>query len=196
MPDAARLTIRETATLAAVKPGTIEKTVEAKVLRTLAGKPRLKGGAKRYLPLRAVAYFHALHAAAITDLPVRHKKASWRKMRRLEPMVLEPVEFSKGAILDVRALSSDCLQKAAAYAEARDRHIVSNSDILGGTPVISGTRLSVYAILGRLQGGDTIDDLVEDYPDIPREAFEAAHVYAQAHPLRGRPSGRPWRNAA
>ena len=26
-----------------------------------------------------------------------------------------------------------------------------------------------------------------------REAFEAAGLYAEAHPLRGRPSGGPWR---
>ena len=40
------------------------------------------------------------------------------------------------------------------------------------------------------------DLVIDDYPDIPPEAFEAAELYARAHPLRGRPSGRPWRNAA
>ena len=28
-----------------------------------------------------------------------------------------------------------------------------------------------------------------------REAFEAAAIYAETHPPRGRPAGRPWRKA-
>ena len=65
----------------------IAKSAEAKVLITIAGKPRLKSDAKRNLPLRAVAYVHASHVAAITDLPVRHKQAIWRKMCRVEPVI-------------------------------------------------------------------------------------------------------------
>jgi len=43
---------------------------------------------------------------------------------------------------------------------------------------------------GRLTSGDTIDILKEDYPDIPRQAFEAAFLYAQTHPQVGRPAQR------
>ncbi len=61
---------------------------------------------------------------------------------------------------------------------------------------IDGTRITVYAVLGRFQDGDTLQDLIDDYPQVAPEAFEAANLYARAHPLRRRPSGRPWRNAA
>ena len=111
-------------------------------------------------------------------------------------MQLETIEFTPGAMLDLDRLAADSLLNAERYRKARDRHITSDEDILGGTPVIAGTRLTVYAILGRLQDGDSIDDILEDYPEIPREAFAAAEIYAKSHPLRGRPSGRPWRNAA
>lgn len=196
MPITADLTIRETAALSGVARTTIEKALEARVLQSLAGPARLRGGAMRYLPIRAVAYFHALKAANLTDLPLRHKRAIWTNLVRLEPMQLERIEFTPGAMLDLERLAADSLRNAERYRKARDRYITSDEDILGGTPVIAGTRLSVYAILGRLQDGDDIDDLTEDYPEIPREAFEAAEIYAKCHPLRGRPSGRPWRNAA
>lgn len=196
MPITADLTIRETAALSGVARTTIEKALEARVLQSLAGPARLRGGAMRYLPIRAVAYFHALKAANLTDLPLRHKRAIWTNLVRLEPMQLERIEFTPGAMLDLERLAADSLRNAERYRKARDRYITSDEDILGGTPVIAGTRLSVYAILGRLQDGDGIDDLTEDYPEIPREAFEAAEIYAKCHPLRGRPSGRPWRNAA
>lgn len=196
MPITADLTIRETAALSGVSRTMIEKAMEARVLAALTGPARLRGGAMRYLPIRAVVYFHALKAANLTDLPLRHKRAIWTNMIRLEPMQLETIEFAPGAMLDLKRLAADSLRNAERYRKARDRYITSDEDILGGTPVIAGTRLTVYAILGRLQDGDSIDDLVEDYPEIPREAFEAAEIYAKSHPLRGRPSGRPWRNAA
>lgn len=92
--------------------------------------------------------------------------------------------------------AANLLRNAERYREARDLYITTEADILGGTPVIAGTRIAVYAVLGRLQDGDTVDDLIDDCPEIPREAFEAAALYAKAHHLRGRPSGRPWRNSA
>ncbi len=78
------------------------------------------------------------------------------------------------------------------YRAARDRWITSDPDILGGTPAIVGTRVSVYAIRGRLDGGDPLEDLLRDYPHVPREAAVAARMYAKAHPLEPHPLGRPW----
>ena len=46
-----------------------------------------------------------------------------------------------------------------------------------------------------MDGGEALDDVAEDNPDLAREALEAAVVYARTHPLRGRPGGRPWRRA-
>ena len=45
---------------------------------------------------------------------------------------------------------------AERYKNVRDRHIASDPDILGGTLVITGTRITVYAVLGRLQDGDSV----------------------------------------
>ena len=190
------LTLRETAELAGVTKTTVEKAVEAQVMQTLSRPARLRGGSTRYVPLQAVAYFAALKSANLVDLPVRHKKALWMRLVRLGPMALEPIEFSPGTVLHVDELAGEVFGTAVRYKESRDAHIVSDTDILGGTPVIRGTRISAYAVLGRLQNGDSIDDLAADNPDIPREAFEAAAIFARAHPLRSRPGGRPWRNAA
>ena len=53
MPITADLTIRETAALSGVSRTTIEKAMEARVLQALTGPARLRGGAMRYLPIRA-----------------------------------------------------------------------------------------------------------------------------------------------
>ena len=190
------LTIRQTAALSGVSRTMIEKAVQSRILPTLTGPARLRGGAMRYLPIRAVVYFHALKAANLTDLPLRHKRSIWAGVAHLDPMRLETIEFTPGATLNLARLASGPLRDAERYRDARDRFITSHPDILGGTPVIDGTRISVYAVLGRFQDGDTLQDLIDDYPRTPAEAFQAAELYARSHPLRGRPSGRPWRNAA
>lgn len=82
------------------------------------------------------------------------------------------------------------------YRNAQGRSIVSDPDILGGTPVVVGTRVSVYAIRGRLVGGDRLEELQEDYPYIDPEGLLAASMYAKAHPLETHPSGKPWKTAA
>ena len=75
-------------------------------------------------------------------------------------------------------------------------HIVIDPQIKGGTPVIRGTRMTVYSVLGRVDHGDTVEDIVEENPDLSREAIEAAIAYARVHPLVEVPGGRPWARPA
>lgn len=82
-------------------------------------------------------------------------------------------------------------QAGERYARNRDRFIVSDPDILGGAPVIKGTRLLASAIARRIDAGDTFEMLQRERPDVPAEALEAAYRYAKANPQRGRPA-KPW----
>ncbi len=45
----------------------------------------------------------------------------------------------------------------------------SDPEILGGTPVFVGTRVPVQALLDYLEGGDTIEAFLDDYPGVSRE---------------------------
>ena len=59
----------------------------------------------------------------------------------------------------------------------RDR-IESKADVLGGKPVIVGTRISVELILDALASGATIEALLGNYPHITREDILACVAYA------------------
>jgi len=48
--------------------------------------------------------------------------------------------------------------------------IVKDQDILGGTPVFRGTRLPFQALLDYLEGGQTLDEFVDDFPTVTRNA--------------------------
>jgi uncharacterized protein (DUF433 family) len=45
----------------------------------------------------------------------------------------------------------------------------SDPEILGGTPVFVGTRVRVDALIDFLEGGDTIEDFLENYPGVSRD---------------------------
>jgi uncharacterized protein (DUF433 family) len=53
-----------------------------------------------------------------------------------------------------------------------------NPMVCHGKPVIKGTRVMVATILGALGAGDTIDVILEDYPNIERKDIEAALSFA------------------
>lgn len=56
--------------------------------------------------------------------------------------------------------------------------IISNPNIMGGKPVVAGTRITVELILEKLASGDTVAEIVEDYPDLNGESIRAAIKFA------------------
>ena len=46
--------------------------------------------------------------------------------------------------------------------------IVSNPDILGGTPVFAGTRVPVKNLTDYLEAGDSIESFLDDFPTVSR----------------------------
>ena len=47
--------------------------------------------------------------------------------------------------------------------------ICCNPDVMGGTPVFSGTRVPVQTLLDYLKAGESIDDFLEGFPSVTRE---------------------------
>jgi len=52
--------------------------------------------------------------------------------------------------------------------------IHSNRDILGGTPVFVGTRVPVKTLYDYLEGGDSLDEFLNDFPSVGRDQAVAA----------------------
>jgi uncharacterized protein (DUF433 family) len=57
--------------------------------------------------------------------------------------------------------------------------IVRDPEILGGTPVFRGTRVPFQNLLDYLEGGETLDEYLDDFPTVTREAVVAALEYAK-----------------
>jgi uncharacterized protein (DUF433 family) len=61
-----------------------------------------------------------------------------------------------------------------------DQIIVKDDDILGGTPVFRGTRVPFQALLDYLEGGQTLDEFLDDFPTVSRETAVAALELAKS----------------
>ena len=59
--------------------------------------------------------------------------------------------------------------------------IVVNPEILGGKPILEGTRLSVEHVLGLLASGMSNTEIIEAYPELKRKAFKQFLCMLRAH---------------
>lgn len=56
-------------------------------------------------------------------------------------------------------------------------HIVSDSKVLLGKPVIKGTRISVEFIMERLADGWSVEEITENYPRVTQESISAVYAF-------------------
>lgn len=56
--------------------------------------------------------------------------------------------------------------------------IAINPDICNGRPVIRGTRITVQTVLEFLAAGDSVEDVLDEYPTLTRVDVQACLDYA------------------
>jgi uncharacterized protein (DUF433 family) len=70
----------------------------------------------------------------------------------------------------------------------KSSHVVSDPEILGGTPVFIGTRVPVRILFEHLEAGDALEVFLEDFPSVSRDLAVCvledakASLIADAHP--------------
>jgi uncharacterized protein (DUF433 family) len=61
--------------------------------------------------------------------------------------------------------------------EWRER-IVRNPNIMVGKPAVAGTRITVELLLDLLASGETVESILQDYPQLKQDDILAALAYA------------------
>lgn len=198
----ANYTPQEAAVLAGANLRSVQKAITEKRI-----KVRRKAG-RRLIDDRSIAVIAV--SASLPDewkIPIRkieefmsvlvvpHHGRDYKVSRRAGAVFsYEPVSIDPNGVwtFNVQKVLPAVQERMALYEKAKRGLVERNPEILGGTPVIAGTRLNIYAIAARLEGGESLEELQAEYPYVTREQLEAARLYAKANPLRGRPGGRPW----
>jgi uncharacterized protein (DUF433 family) len=75
-----------------------------------------------------------------------------------------------------RAAMSDAQKTRSLYSD----RIVRDRRICGGQAVIKGTRVTLRTVLASLADGDSVEDILEDFPSLKREDVWAAIAFAAA----------------
>jgi uncharacterized protein (DUF433 family) len=73
---------------------------------------------------------------------------------------------------------------------AAEKMVVEDPEILGGTPVVRGTRVPVHMVAAQFDAGTPIERILKSYPSLTEAQVGVASVYAKAVPQRGRPKRR------
>jgi uncharacterized protein (DUF433 family) len=58
--------------------------------------------------------------------------------------------------------------------------ITKDPDVLGGVPVFRGTRVPFQTLLEYLEGGQTLDEFLDDFPTVTRDAAVRALELAKS----------------
>jgi len=61
-----------------------------------------------------------------------------------------------------------------------EERIVRDEGICGGEPVFRGTRVTLRTVLASLAAGDSVEDILSDFPSLKAEDIQAAIAFAAA----------------
>jgi uncharacterized protein (DUF433 family) len=184
----ALLTRREAAEIGRIPLKAVDKAIEQGVV-----KPRRSAG-KPLLPPHEVAFLVLLRQLEL-QLPIKAKKQlrSWLLDQRADTVGAE-FPLSEALRVELTPEAAEAIERADEYARLRDRYIQHDPKVMGGEPVIRGTRVPVRTVAALIEDGESPDVMREDYPHVPEEAYAVAVLWAHANPRRGRPAP-PWRSA-
>ncbi|MEK1887758.1 MAG: DUF433 domain-containing protein [Phyllobacterium sp.] len=111
----------------------------------------------------------------------RSRSLAWAALLREDWTVRD--EFLTIDLLPFVRGTSERLDDLAAAREI----VATSDDVLGGTPVIRGTRVPVYDVAASVAAGYSNERIVAAYPGLDDEKVRLAAIYVEANPLRGRP---------
>jgi uncharacterized protein (DUF433 family) len=166
----------------------VQKAIECRLIRP---KVVREGRSHYRLLSKPQVLYLQLEANGLRCLPLATRRGIARAVEQTPD--LDIIAALPGGVLLVQAKSARKQMEGALRRLAQaERMIVSDPEIMKGTPVYRGTRIPVHAIADMLGQGTPAEEILEGYPALTREAVELAAVYAKAFPRRGRPPVRPW----
>jgi uncharacterized protein (DUF433 family) len=132
-----------------------------------------------------------LEAEGVRLLPILNRRAIAKKIESSPEIDFVSLTEGSALVIEVKSVRLE-LDEDLKRLERAQNMIVSDPEIMRGTPVYRGTRIPVELIADMLTQGATPEEILKGYPALDREKVELAPLYVQAFPRRGRPASRPW----
>ena len=166
----------------------VHKAIDSRLIRPRSA--RSGATIRRRLTKEQLIYLQ-LEAEGLRLLPVGTRREIAESIQRSPKTEKLPVANGTALVIEIgtarRAVESQLKQLARV-----EEMVVSDPEIMRGTPVFKGTRIPVDLVADMLAQGATPEEILEGYPTLSKEKIAMACLYTRAFPRRGRPSRRPW----
>jgi uncharacterized protein (DUF433 family) len=135
--------------------------------------------------------FLQLEAEGLRLLPVKTRREIAECIRQAPQIDFLAVGNGTAIVVEIKAARRKVESQLKRLTRIEDS-VLSDPEIMGGTPVFKGTRIPVDLVAGMLANGATVEEILEGYPTLNKERIAIAPLYMRAFPRRGRPARRPW----
>jgi uncharacterized protein (DUF433 family) len=182
----ATLTLPEASFVTGLSVKAIDREIDAHVL-----KPRAEPDPD-HRRLRSIAGPDAVYLLLVRDL---HNELSPRLRRQVCKAVWDAIEEDRAyarlawLMLPVREAGREVLGKIETLERAKHDLVESRPEVMGGEPVVKGTRVPARMVAELVRQGASKDELRDDF-DLTPEQVDAAVLFDRVTPKRGRPRTR------
>lgn len=166
----------------------VHKLIERRLIR-----PRLlrTGRSIQRMLTREQLLYLRLEANGVRLLPIAARRSIAKKIESSPEIDIVCLTEGSALIIQVKSVRLELDEDLKRLQRAKNM-IVTDPEIMRGSPVYRGTRIPVELISDMLSQGATPEEIVEGYPALDKQKVELAPLYVQAFPRRGRPTSRPW----
>lgn len=167
----------------------VRKAIDSRLIRPRSAR---SGATIRRLLTKEQLIYLQLEAEGLRLLPVGTRREIAESIRRSPKTEKLPVANGTALLIEIGTARRKVESQLKQLADIEEM-VVSDPEIMCGTPVFKGTRIPVDLVADMLTQGATVKGILEGYPTLNREKIAIAPLYMRAFPRRGRPSRRPWR---
>jgi uncharacterized protein (DUF433 family) len=166
----------------------VHKAIDSRLIRPRSA--RLGTTVRRLLTKEQLIYLQ-LEAEGLRLLPVGTRREIADSIQRSPKTDVLAVGGGTALFVEFKAARRRVESQLKQFAYIEEM-VVSDPEIMRGTPVFKDTRIPVDLVADLLSQGATAEEILEGYPTLSKERIAIAPLYMRAFPRRGRPSRRPW----
>ncbi|MGD0302828.1 MAG: DUF433 domain-containing protein [Bryobacteraceae bacterium] len=180
----------QAAALTGLPLAAVHKAIDGRLIRPHIAR---SGATARRLLTKEQLIFLQLEAEGLRLLPVKIRRQIAKSIRQAPKIDMLAVGNGTAILVEIKTARRKIETQLKQLARIEDA-IVSDPDIMHGTPVFKGTRIPVDLVADMLADGATVEEILEGYPSLNKKRIAMAPLYMRAFPRRGRPSRRPWQS--
>lgn len=186
----ATYTPAQAAALTGLPLAAVHKAIDSKLIRPRTAK---SGSTVRRLLTKEQLIYLQLETEGLRLLPIGTRREIADTIQRFPATDRLPIGAGTALSLEVKPARRKVEGRLKQFARI-EQLVVSDPEIMRGTPIFKGTRIPVDLVADMLSQGATVDEILQGYPTLDREKVSLAPMYLRAFPRRGRPSRHAWQS--